>query len=59
MTQRSSSVVNRCEIYNSEIRYRVTLVEKKLEVDQWDDGSGHVDGTKREPRWVKVWGRYL
>lgn len=41
--------------------YRFTLSEtgKTLEVEQWDSGERLVDGVKRTPRWVKIFGRVL
>jgi len=41
--------------------YRFNLSEtgKTLEVEQWDSGDRLVDGVKRKPQWVKVFGRVL
>jgi hypothetical protein len=41
--------------------YRFNLSEtgKTLEVEQWDSGKRQVDGVKRTPQWVKVFGRVI
>jgi hypothetical protein len=41
--------------------YRFTLTNdgKILTVDQYDDGSGKVDGDRRDPQWVTILKRCL
>lgn len=53
-----SEVVVKSEVFNKEVRYRVTLQGKSFEVEQWDEGKRKVDGCKRDPGWVKIFGRY-
>jgi hypothetical protein len=42
-------------------KYRFSLSETghTLECEQWDNGSGIVDGNKRSKQWVKVWTRVV
>lgn len=44
-----------------EYSYRFSLSEtgKTLEVEQWDSGKRLVDGAKRTPGWIKIFGRVL
>jgi hypothetical protein len=48
-------------LVSGKYRYRFSLSETghTLECEQWDDGTGIVDGTKRTKQWVKVWSRVV
>jgi hypothetical protein len=49
------------ELSNNGYKYRFTMSAdgRTVTVDQYDNGERNVDGTKRNPQWIRVWVRSL
>ena len=50
-----------CRMCEGDFTYRFVLIDNGhvLECEQWDNGTGMVDGNKRKPDWVLVWRREI
>jgi hypothetical protein len=47
------------ELTEGQIKYRVVLDGRTVEVCQWDNGNREVDGNNRSPQWIVVWRREI